>query len=52
MAKMTKAQARKRLAECKNKLTNVALEDSFPIQIFTKSMKMIKEIDKMIESLK
>jgi len=52
MAKMSKAQARKRLNECKNKLTNVALEESFPVSIFSDAMKMIKTIDKMINRLK
>ena len=49
---MTKAQGRKRLKECKSKLMNVALEESFPISIFTDSNKIIKMLDKMIAKLK
>lgn len=51
MAKMTKAQARKRLKECQAKLKHVALEEQFPISIFKNSMKMIEQINKMIKVL-
>lgn len=52
MAKMTKAAARKRLNECKSKLMNVALEESFPVSTWTNANKAIKIIDNMIKALK
>jgi len=51
MAKMTKAQARKRLKECKAKLVNVALIEAFPVSTFTNANKAIHIINKMIKNL-
>jgi len=52
MAKMTKAQARKRLREAKNKLVKVAVNDVLDWATYKKLDSAIHEINKIILKLK
>lgn len=52
MAKMTKAQARKRILEAKTKLMKVALEFPSPAFSLMKATKMADELQKVANKLK
>jgi len=52
MAKMTKAQARRRIEEAKSKIMRVALEFPSPALSLMKATKMADELQKVANKLK